>query len=74
MLLLKTGESGGILHFAESCQPILDGNKTNELQIISIDKEDTSVFDPVKMINTDDLKANIKTNGEFAFEIVSIIQ
>ena len=55
-------------HFAESCQPILDGNKTNELQLVSTDKEDTSVFNPVKMINTDDL------NGEFAFEIVSIIQ
>ena len=67
-LLLKTGEPGRILHFAESCQPILDGNKANELQIISTDKEDTSVFNPVKMINTDDL------NGEFAFEIVSIIQ
>lgn len=54
--------------FAESCQPILDGNKANKLQIISFDMEDTSVFHPVEMINTDDL------NREFAFEIVSIIQ
>ena len=67
-LLLKTGEPGRILHFAESCQPILDGNKANELQIISTDKEDTSVFSPVEMINADGL------NGDFAFETVSIIQ
>ena len=39
-----------------------------QLQIIAIDKEDTSVFNPVKTINTDDL------NGEFAFEISSLIQ
>ena len=37
------------------------------LQIISSDKEDTSVFNPVKMIDADGL------NGEFAFEIASII-
>ena len=38
------------------------------MQIISNDKEDASVFNLVKMIDIDDL------NGEFAFEIASIIQ
>ena len=47
----------------ESCQPILDGNKVTQLQIISVDKEDTSVFNPVEMIDTDNF------NSEFAFEI-----
>ena len=51
-----------------SCQPVLGRNMATQLQIIAIDKEDTSVFNPVKTINTDDL------NGEFAFEIASVIQ
>ena len=38
------------------------------MQIISNDKEDASVFNPVKLINTEDLI------GEFAFGIASIIQ
>ena len=38
------------------------------MQIISIDKKDASVFNPVKMIDTDDL------NGGFVFETVSITQ
>ena len=29
-----------------SCQPILDENKTTQLQTISIDKEDASLFKP----------------------------
>ena len=51
-----------------SSQPILARNKVTQLQVISIDKEDISVFRPVKKINTDYL------NSEFAFEIASIIQ
>ena len=48
-----------------SCQPILEGNKVTQLQIISTVKEDTSIFNPVKMIDTDEL------NSEFALEIQS---
>ena len=51
-----------------SCQSILDRNKTEQFHIISIDKEDTSLFNPIKIIHTDNL------NGDFAFEIASIIQ
>ena len=51
-----------------SCQPMLDGNKMKQLQIFSIDKEDTLVFDLVKIIDSGYL------NSEFAFEIASIIQ
>ena len=47
---------------------ILDGNKATQLQIVSIDKEDTPIFNPVKMIYADDL------NGEFAFEMASVVQ
>ena len=54
--------------FQGSCQSILDGNKAAQLQIISIDKEDTSVFNPVKMSDTDDL------NSELAFEVASFVQ
>ena len=54
--------------FQGSCQSILDGNKATQLQIISIDKEDTSVFNPVKMSDTDDL------NSELAFEVASFVQ
>ena len=50
------------------CQPILDRNKATQFQIITIDKENASVFNPVKMIDTDGL------NGEFAFEIASIVR
>ena len=50
------------------CQPILDGNKATQFQTITIDKEDVSVFNPVKMIDTDNL------NGEFVFEISSIVR
>ena len=58
----------GFYILPESCQPILDRYKVTQLQIILIDKEDTSVLNPVKMIDTDDLK------GEFRFETASIIQ
>ena len=51
-----------------SCQSILDGKKATHFQIISTDKKDTSVFNPVKMINTNNF------NVEFAFETASIIQ
>ena len=51
-----------------SCQPILEGTKVMHLKIISMDNEDELVFNPVKMIDTDESK------GEFTFDIASIIQ
>ena len=51
-----------------SCQPILEGTKAMHLKIISMDNEDELVFNPVKMIDTDESK------GEFTFDIASIIQ
>ena len=51
-----------------SCQPILEGTKEVHLQIILTDNKDEAVFNPVKMIDTDE------SNGEFAFDIASIIQ
>ena len=39
-----------------------------QLQIISTDREDVSVFNPVKLTDREEL------NSEFAFEIASIIQ
>ena len=51
-----------------SCQPILEGTKEVHLQIILTDNKDEAVFNPVKMIDTDESK------GEFAFDIASIIQ
>ena len=34
-----------------SCDPILDGNKEEQLKIISLDKDDNPIFNPVWMIN-----------------------
>lgn len=43
-----------------SCQPILDENKAKQLQIISMDKQGTSVFNPVKMIDRDKLNGELR--------------
>ena len=35
-----------------SCDPILDGNKAEQLKIISLDKDDNHIFNPILMISS----------------------
>ena len=51
-----------------SCDPILDGNKAEQLKIISLDKDDNHIFNPVLMISSQE------KDGEFINNICSILQ
>ena len=51
-----------------SRDPILDGNKAEQLKIISLDKDDNHVFNPVLMISSQE------KDGEFINNICSILQ
>ena len=55
------------------CQPILDGNKATPFQTITIDKEDVSVFNPVKMIDTDNLTVSLYLKYLQLFDNILII-
>ena len=49
-----------------SCNPILDRKKGEQLKIISLDKDDNHIFNPVLMISTQE------KDGEFISDISSI--
>ena len=51
-----------------SCDSILDGNKAEQLKIISLDKDDHHIFNPVLMILSQE------KDGEFISNICSILQ
>ena len=51
-----------------SCDPILDGNKAEQLKIISLDKDDNHIFNPVLMVSSQE------KDGEFIHDICSILK
>ena len=45
-----------------SCDPILDGNKAEELKIISLDKDDNHIFNSVLMITSQEKDGEVINN------------